>query len=362
MKKILIQKFKKDEGFTGQDILIAIFITIAFLSLIVTMLINLSNTSYEINKTKQMTELISKMADKIDQMGYNDFQDTTEEKDTSEVSELRSYEIPNGITMKYKVSTEGDTNDPTKVITLIGTYKVNVADNTVRISIKKKNASGSDSGNNGNTGEDGYITPSIGSMYQYPFNIPKNSGNFEGEELIPVKFVWTAFYQDGKRGYWVTTTEDDKEWYSIEEGIYPTYVKASVSRVQRTFRMPDGTTKTYEIINQSIKPSGYGWHQQGGVDLYVWVPRIAGTEYYNGYAFETTNYEIVEQTGGGYVLKTTELSSYNESIFPSTARGVLVRYNRSNGFYGNSIVNALPYKTRSALNNFNRHDNEAQNQ
>ena len=126
--------------------------------------------------------------------------------------------------------------------------------------------------------------------------------------------------------------------------------------------MPDGTTKTYEIINQSIKPSGYGWYQQGGVDLYVWVPRIAGTEYYNGYAFETTNYEIVEQTGGGYVLKTPELSSYNESIFPSTARGVLVRYSRSNGFYGNSIVNALPYKTRSALNNFNRHDNEAKNQ
>ena len=71
MKKILIQKLKKDEGFTGQDILIAIFITSAFLSLIVTMLINLSNTSYEINKTKQMTELISKMADKIDQMGYS---------------------------------------------------------------------------------------------------------------------------------------------------------------------------------------------------------------------------------------------------------------------------------------------------
>lgn len=355
MKKILIQKLKKDEGFTGQDILIAIFITIAFLSLIITMLINLSNTSYEINKTKQMTELISKMADKIDQMGYNDFQDTTEEKDTSEVSELRSYEIPNGITMKYKVSTEGDTNDPTKVITLIGTYKVNGADNTVKISIKKKK---SDSGNSDNTGDNGYITPSIGSMYQYPFNIPKNSGNFEGEELVPVKFIWTKLSKYEKKGYWVITTEDDKEWYSIEEGVYPTYVKASVSKAQKAIRMQDGTTQTYEIINQSLKTD---WNQQSGVDLYVWVPRIAGTEYDNGYVFETTNYEIVEQTGGGYALKTPELSSYNESIFPSTARGVLIKYGISNGFYGDSTFYALPYDTRSVLNNFNRHDNEALN-
>ena len=66
MKKILIQKLKKDEGFTGQDILIAIFITIAFLSLIVTMLINLSNTSYEINKHTNLGIVLSFLFDKID--------------------------------------------------------------------------------------------------------------------------------------------------------------------------------------------------------------------------------------------------------------------------------------------------------
>lgn len=363
MKKILNLNLKKDEGFTGQDILIAVFITIAFLSLIVTLLINLSNTSYEIEKTKQMTELISKIADRIDQMGYNDFEDSATEKDISEIPELKSYEIPKGLSVKYTVSTEGDDDNPTRVITLIGIYRVSGVENKIKIPIKKKTvADSSDSDNTGgSTGGNDNITPSIGTMYQYPFNIPKNSGNFQGEELVPVKFVWTTLSQNSRQGYWVITTEDDKEWYSIEEGIYPTYASASVSRARQTFRMPDSSTKTYEIINQSIKPVNSRWDWQYGVDLYLWVPRIAGDKQTYGYSFETSNYEIVERTGGGYELKSPELANYNTSIFPSTARGTLVKYGRSSGFSGNTTYNALPYQMQLELNKFDRHDDYAQN-
>lgn len=360
MKKFLNLKLKKDDGFTGQDILIAVFITMAFLSLIVTLLINISNTSYEIEKTKQMTELISKVADRVDQMSFNDFEDTATEKDISEIPELKSYEIPKGISLKYTVSTEGDDDDPTRTITLIGIYRVSGVENKIKIPVKKKTIK--DDSDNGNTGGNDNITPSIGTMYQYPFNIPKNSGNYQGEELVPVKFIWTKLDKNSTRqGYWVITTEDDKEWYSIEEGIYPTYVSASVSRARQTFRMPDSSTKTYEIINQSVKPITSGWYRQNGVDLYVWVPRIAGDRQKYGYAFETSNYEIVERSGGGYELQTPELANYNTSIFPSTARGVLVRYNRSSGFSGNSTYNALPYQTQLSLSKFDRHDDYARN-
>ena len=79
-----IHKLKENTGFTGQDILIAIFITMLFLSFITTMIINLSNTNYEIEKTRQVTELLSKIADKIDQMGYDELETTVDEKDISD--------------------------------------------------------------------------------------------------------------------------------------------------------------------------------------------------------------------------------------------------------------------------------------
>lgn len=355
MKKIFSQKLKKDEGFTGQDILIAIFITMAFLSLIATMIINLSNTSYEINKTKELTELISKMADRIDQMGYSDFEDTTAEKDISEISELRSYEIPNGITMKYTVSTEGDTDNPVKVITLIGSYRASGTDNTVEIPIKKKEPQKSTEV--GKPDDDGYIRPTIGDMYQYPFNTPKEENrNYNGEELIPIKFVWKSGYP--KQGCWVVTTEDDPEWYSIEEGVYPTYVSSSIGRQKKAVQLKDGGQETYEVITESLAMSKSGWSQRGGYDIYVWIPRIAGNSYNYSYAFETTNYGIYAQNGGGYILSTPELASYNESIFSNTARGAFIKFSKSDSSFNNdSVYKALPSNLRSKII-FNRHDSE----
>ena len=164
-----IQKLKENKGFTGQDILIAIFITMLFLSFITTMIINLSNTNYEIEKTRQVTELLSKIADKIDQMDYDDLEATVDEKDISEINELKDYEIPKNVNIKYTVSTEGSNEQTTKNIKLIAQYSTTKNSNKVDLIVKKqKSKQQTGSGNNGEI-----LDSSSDKVYQYPFNIPE---------------------------------------------------------------------------------------------------------------------------------------------------------------------------------------------
>ena len=138
MRKLLLKKVKENKGFTGQDILIAIFLTIAFISLISAMMINLSNTTYEIEKTRQITDVLTKMADQVDKMSFDSFKDTKEEKPVSEISQLSQIEIPQNINITYKVSTEGNTPFKTKSITLIAEYSNKIASNKINLTLKKQ--------------------------------------------------------------------------------------------------------------------------------------------------------------------------------------------------------------------------------
>ena len=85
MIKMLLKKIKENKGFTGQDILIAIFLTITFMSIISAIMIKLSNTTYEIEKTRQITYALTQLADKVDQMSFDTFENTDEEKPISEM-------------------------------------------------------------------------------------------------------------------------------------------------------------------------------------------------------------------------------------------------------------------------------------
>lgn len=77
MKKLLNKIIKQNNGFTGQDILIAIFIVVLFLSVFTALISNLSTTSVEISDIKKVTESVTKIADRIDALAYNDIGVTT---------------------------------------------------------------------------------------------------------------------------------------------------------------------------------------------------------------------------------------------------------------------------------------------
>lgn len=342
-----IQKLKENKGFTGQDILIAIFITMLFLSFITTMIINLSNTNYEIEKTRQVTELLSKIADKIDQMGYDDLEATVDEKDISEINELKDYEIPKNVNIKYTVSTEGSNEQTTKNIKLIAQYSTTKNSNKVDLIVKKqKSKQQTGSGNNGEI-----LDSSSDKVYQYPFNIPETNGYYNNEKIIPVKFIWTNPYE--KKGYWVTTTEDDPEWYSIEEGIYPTYVSENTPTRNKMLTLVNQnyTMKNYTVLAQNVR----------NIRFYLWIPRIAGNTRNYGYAVGTTNYKYILKSGKGYIAEQPESTEYNARIFPSDSKGILLQYTTNNKFWNDTNYNGLPNNMKTELAKFKDYNGKAKN-
>lgn len=84
------------------------------------------------------------------------------------------------------------------------------------------------------------------------------------EEYVPIKFLWTG----DNEGYWIKTEKDDKEWYSIEEGIYPCFVHTP-QITQMTFRI-NGENADYEVIT--------GWEG----NFYIWLPKLENEEYESG--------------------------------------------------------------------------------
>lgn len=84
------------------------------------------------------------------------------------------------------------------------------------------------------------------------------------DEYVPVKFLWTG----ENEGYWVKTDKEDKEWYSIEEGIYPCFLYLPQIK-EMTFRI-NGENIDYNVIT--------GWEGK----LYIWLPKLETEEYGNG--------------------------------------------------------------------------------
>ena len=358
MRRLLSKKVKENKGFTGQDILIAIFLTIAFISLISAMMINLSNTTYEIEKTRQITDVLTKMADQVDKMSFDSFANTKEAKPISEISQLANYEIPENVNITYKVSTEGNTPLKTKSITLIAEYSNKIASNKVDLTLKKQKEvddTGSpdpDPDPEPSPSQSTTPTPTptptpsptptptptpkpSGSVYQYPYNPPTNVGTVDGEELIPVKFIWTNVPK--REGYWVTTTEDDKEWYSYEAGILPLYIKKStpVKSQSLTLVQKNNTTSNYNVIAQNF----------GNITLYAWVPKFGGSQSSYEYVVGTSNNKYESTSAGGYLKSSTTVSDYKvngQNLFADNKKGTLMKYTRDQKIYADQYGWALP--------------------
>lgn len=335
MRKLLLRKIKENKGFTGQDILIAIFLTISFLSLISAMMINLSNTTYEIEKTRQITDALTQLADQVDKMSFDSLDDTDEEKPINEMDGLSDYENPQNINITYTVSTEGNTPIQTKSITLIAQYSNKIASNKVNLTLKKqKNVddtgtpnpdTGTDTGTDTGSGSGSNpSTPSTnpsGTVYQYPYNPPITGGTYDGEEITPVKFIWTNVAK--RKGYWVTTTEDDKEWYSYEAGILPLYIKSDVPvrSMRLTLVQKNYQSMYYNVIAQNVNY----------VTFYAWIPRFGGTQYNYDYVVGTSNNTFTPASTGGYLKSSTKLSEYvmyNQRLFPAGKMGILNEYTK----------------------------------
>lgn len=126
------------------------------------------------------------------------------------------------------------------------------------------------------------------------------------EEYVPIKFLWTG----ANNGYWIKTDEEDKEWYSIEEGIYPTYAY-NPQITEMTFRI-NGNYDNYDVITD--------WEGE----FYIWIPKLEDEE-------------------------------YNKSLFLEKEKGTLLLY--SNGwensfnqtYNGREKINMLPEKIGEEL-------------
>ena len=330
MRKLLLRKIKENKGFTGQDILIAIFLTISFLSLISAMMINLSNTTYEIEKTRQITDALTQLADKVDKMSFDSLDDTDEEKPIKEMNGLSNYENPQNVNITYTVSTEGNTPIQTKSITLIAQYSNKIASNKVNLTLKKQKNIDETGTPNPNPEPDPSPEPSTpstpspnpsGTVYQYPYNPPVTGGTYDGEQITPVKFVWTNVSK--REGYWVTTTEDDKEWYSYEAGILPLYIKSDVPirRMRLTLVQKNYQSFDYNVIAQNVNY----------VTFYAWIPRFGGTQNSYDYVVGTSRNKYTPASTGGYLKSSTTLSEYvmyNQRLFPAGKMGILNEYTK----------------------------------
>lgn len=126
------------------------------------------------------------------------------------------------------------------------------------------------------------------------------------EEYIPIKFLWTG----NDNGYWIKTNEEDKEWYSIEEGIYPTYAY-NPQITEMTFRI-NGNYDSYDVITD--------WKDE----FYIWIPKLEGEE-------------------------------YNKSLFLEKEKGTLLLYNNgwenpfNRTYNGREKINMLPEKMQEKL-------------
>ena len=108
------QKIKQNNGFTGQDILIALFILMLFLSAFTTIMVNLSSTSKEIDDVKKITEKITKIADKVDAMKIEEIENKVEDE---EITKLIGDEGNIG-SDRLKVFYQAEGTDEYKTVTL----------------------------------------------------------------------------------------------------------------------------------------------------------------------------------------------------------------------------------------------------
>lgn len=380
MIKFIEERIKKNNGFTGQDIIIATFIILLFLSLLSTLIINLSNTSSQVSKVKILTETLTKVADKIDSLAYDEISVTTEEKSITELDIFNDLKLNKNMNITYQV--EEDELQARKTIKIIAKYSnVETVDITIgkRIVEVQETASGEDSSEGTSASK-----IQINTNAQYPFNRPNHEledatltayqyGN--GKSLVPIKFVWSNVSSYSKRGAWVTTTEDDLEWYSIEENIWPTFAYAAVQKCSYIGIQGYSNNKEYKP-NTVLRYNPFQNDRNSTSDskyAFIWLPRVLRTTntIYQGnnaqyfYAYEKLNNKLIYSTSTGYIADTTAtLVEYNDNLYNNSytkyERGALIGYNSKEQRepWDSILSQSVPQELVNNIQNIDKHNND----
>jgi len=370
MIKQFKEKIEKNNGFTGQDILIAIFIILIFLSLFTTITINLSNISSEISRVKRMTEVLTKVADRVDTIDYKDIESSTTEKDITQLEACKDIKLDKDMSIKYTIEESGEN---IKKIKIKATYKnVQPIDITIgKQMISDSEGGGGSSGGSGSGGTTSQIIK-INEDAQYPFNrpdpvkenIPQDTYEVgDGSKLVPIRFVWNNVDKRVKSGKWVQTTYDDLEWYSLEENIWPSL---SYQTAQTTTPIQGYSNGKYYQFPLRFNPFNSKKGNKDDKYMFIWLPRVlrdkttsenVDNDYKYGY--ESTNNTLFYSETQGYIeQKVNNYKEYKADLYNEYTRGTIIGWNMEygvNGSWDDSLYSDVPRTLREKILNLKTH-------
>ena len=194
--------FKSEYGFTGQDLLVAMFILILFLGLLTGVYVNLSNTSYEIKLTARATEIITDFIEYVDELYYNQ----VDEEGNIEIDEWAYIDDFNAVNDQYPDSVPNNRiRNEFKDIDegFILSYIITADDNNkkeikVRVEFDWKNDT--------HVIENSFVK-------ERELVKPQNSPDLSNVNYQPVKCVYNDSISDWE---FVRTSNNDSNWYNYE--------------------------------------------------------------------------------------------------------------------------------------------------
>lgn len=229
----------------------------------------------------------------------------------------------------------------------------------------------------------------VNTNAQYPYNRPVKTSEVHdkgyefgtGKYLTPIKFVWTNVTATSKEGYWVKTTEDDIEWYSLEENIWPTFAYSTAS-----FKNPGsvtGYTKGNGLQPLKSNPfTGLRFSKVNADDKYIfiWLPRMIrnlNTELETNkaayfWAYEKTNKKI-QLSQEGYSNMGGSQQEYSGNLYSDNlntvyARGTIIGWYKdkkeNNGWdellnlIGTKHMYNVNLKLEQQIRNINKHEGD----
>lgn len=268
-----MEYFKKNNGFTGIDIALAVLIITIFMSVITSLYINLYTSNVEILRREQAIGYATSILEKIDELYYNDVNNETfnvVEKSNGKKS-VAGIDIDSGYDVNINIEkyNPGDIDiDVVKTINLTVSYKVgNKQKNIDFTKIKEK---------------ENIVLPNIPELNSGMVAVKYNSNN----ELIQ-------------------TNSNDSGWYNYFTRKWPMAV------------MKSDITNNGNVI--------------GPATIYIWIPKFAyngnNVEFIYGYGNKTVDknnnlvnissgYTIPDEFSGdksGIWINSSELNSNNLS-------------------------------------------------
>lgn len=178
-----------------------------------------------------------------------------------------------------------------------------------------------------------------------------------GNQIVPIKFIWTSVTSDSKQGKWVKTKEEDIEWYSIEENIWPTFTYNATRTFGSVNDYPALMYNPFDINAEGIKENSHA---------FIWIPRILNNSDKYAYAYEDTNNKI-SFNDTKYYQGTVELNLWNNYFHSESGtykykRGTLLgRDSKSQGEgfidsgWKEDIMEYLPEDLQAKIKSINMH-------